>query len=102
MKRVVKRRGGYSGINEHYTYIGIRKDDNNPCILTALGFCCTYRFFDMNDGFTYGNGYGRDDGYGSITEAIDSLYKSHRIYQFPTFRAAMQYYIEQTKEVEGE
>lgn len=103
MKRVVIEENSETVLlkdcTNEYIYLARDKCDKlNWGIITARAYKRKYRLVELNSGFTYGNGYGNDDGYHTILSAILAYIDDWDFYQFPTFRAAMEFYLEQTKE----
>lgn len=102
MKRVVKHDNSelvdIGKCDENHIYIANQKQDSLIWgVLVAQTYGGKYRLIEINSGFTRGNGYGSDNGYANVTEALDVYMKDWEFYQFPDFRSAMEYYLEQSK-----
>jgi hypothetical protein len=83
----------------------MKTEYNDRYILSRIGHKVhleedSYQWQYMDVSFTVANGMNTCKTHEKCIS--QSLEQGHEVYQFPTFRAAMQYYIEQTKEAEGE
>lgn len=99
MKKVIRRQKEtntvcITQVTGDRVYLGHSRKDVF-CIVTALRYRGNYRCIKFDQTFTLGNGYGADEGYGTLTELFESM-DEWEFYQFGSMQEAMQYFIEQT------
>lgn len=81
--------------DENFVYIAQHNESKKWCIASKYPHEGGYHLKMLDDSITIGNGYGADAR--ALQTLINDTSYFMTFYQFPDFRSAMEYYLEQSK-----